>query len=111
MFAIVFAQWPYVLAMLCGGAIAWALMIYLRRRDEDLPADYPRSSVGAQQSRKELLRFRAALDIAGDSIYITDRATMKFVDVTATATERSGYSREELLNMGPIDFQKKTDPR
>jgi len=35
------------------------------------------NSVAVKQSRAELMRFRAAAEISGDSIYITDRATMR----------------------------------
>ncbi|HYM34982.1 MAG TPA: response regulator [Steroidobacteraceae bacterium] len=105
------ALWPYLVAALFGGAIAWLAMLYRWRAGEHVPRAFSGDSIGATQTRKELLRFRAAMDIAGDSVYITDRATMKFVDTTATATERSGYSREELLNMGPKDFMKGVEPR
>ena len=53
---------------------------------------------------EELQRFRDAMDRSGDSIYLVDRATMRFVDVNRTACERMGYSREELLLMGPQDL-------
>ena len=33
------------------------------------------------QTLEELSRFRAAMDISGDAIYLVDRATMRFVDV------------------------------
>jgi PAS domain S-box-containing protein len=85
--------WPYLIAAVAGGALVWAVL-KLRTPDID-PAIH-----------KELLRFRAAVDASGDSIYITDRETMRFVDVTATAIARTGYSREELLNMSPQVFQK-----
>src|SRR5262245_3537683 len=84
------ALWSYLLAAAVGAAIAWAFFAF-RSRDID-PSKY-----------RELLRFRAAVDISADSIYIADRESMKFVDVTATSVERSGYSREELLQMGPND--------
>jgi diguanylate cyclase (GGDEF)-like protein/PAS domain S-box-containing protein len=56
------------------------------------------------QTYEELSRFRAALDISGDAVYLVDRATMRFVDVNQTACTRMGYSREELLQMGPQDL-------
>ena len=48
-----------------------------------------------------LSRFRTALDNAGDAIYLVDRRTMRFVDVNQTACDMTGYSRDELLLMGP----------
>jgi diguanylate cyclase (GGDEF)-like protein/PAS domain S-box-containing protein len=56
------------------------------------------------QSYETLSRFRAAMDMSGDAIYLVDRAAMRFVDVNQTACTRMGYSREELLQMGPQDL-------
>ena len=56
------------------------------------------------QTHEELLRFRTAMDMSGDAIYLVDRTTMRFVDVNQTACSRMGYSREELLQMGPQDL-------
>jgi diguanylate cyclase (GGDEF)-like protein/PAS domain S-box-containing protein len=53
-----------------------------------------------EQSR----RFRASMDISGDSIYLVDRATMRFIDVNETACKATGYTRQELLQMGPQDL-------
>ena len=55
-------------------------------------------------SREEdLRRFRLAMDHSADMIVLIDRATMRFVDVNRTACRLLGYSREELLRMGPQD--------
>lgn len=56
------------------------------------------------QTHDELVRFRAAMDMSGDAIYLVDRRTMRFDDVNLTACTRMGYSREELLQMGPQDL-------
>ena len=45
-----------------------------------------------------------AVDKCADSIYLVDLQTMKFVDATATASSRTGYSYDELMNMGPADL-------
>ena len=37
---------------------------------------------------------------------MVDRETLKFVDATATASSRTGYSHEELMKMGPLDLLK-----
>ena len=50
-----------------------------------------------------LVRFRAAMDTSADMIMLIDRATMRYIDVNATACEMQGYSREEMLRMGPQD--------
>jgi diguanylate cyclase (GGDEF)-like protein/PAS domain S-box-containing protein len=50
---------------------------------------------------EELRRFRLAMDNSADMIVLIDRATMRFVDVNSTACRLLGYSREELMEMGP----------
>jgi diguanylate cyclase (GGDEF)-like protein/PAS domain S-box-containing protein len=44
------------------------------------------------------------MDMCGDAIYLVDRKAMRFVDVNQTACTRMGYTREELLQMGPQDL-------
>ena len=56
---------------------------------------------GRRRGEEELRRFRLAMDCSLDSIYLTDPATMKFVDVNAVACSRLGYTREQLLELGP----------
>jgi len=57
-----------------------------------------------QRRREEdLARFRAAMDMSFDAIYLTHRATMRFVDVNKIGCKWLGYTREELLKMGPHD--------
>ena len=57
-----------------------------------------------RRGEEELRRFRAAMDMSWDAIYLTDRATMRFVDVNQAACRGVGYSREQLLGMGPHDL-------
>jgi diguanylate cyclase (GGDEF)-like protein/PAS domain S-box-containing protein len=52
----------------------------------------------------ELRRFRIAMDNSEDMILLIDRATMRFVDVNETVCTLLGYSREELLKLGPQDL-------
>jgi diguanylate cyclase (GGDEF)-like protein/PAS domain S-box-containing protein len=49
----------------------------------------------------ELRRLRSAVDVFPELIFIIDPATMRYVDVNETACRALGYSREELLSMGP----------
>jgi diguanylate cyclase (GGDEF)-like protein/PAS domain S-box-containing protein len=53
---------------------------------------------------EEMRRFRLAMDNSADIIVLIDRSTMRFVDVNATTCQMLGYSREELLRMGPQDL-------
>ena len=57
---------------------------------------------------EELQRFRAAIDLSGDTVYLTDVETMRFIDVNETACRRLGYSRAELLTMGPSHLTNKS---
>jgi len=54
-------------------------------------------------AEEELRRFRLAMDNSADMIVLIDRANMRFIDVNRTACRQLGYSREELLQMGPQD--------
>jgi diguanylate cyclase (GGDEF)-like protein/PAS domain S-box-containing protein len=60
--------------------------------------------VQRKEGEEELRRFRLALDNSADMIVLIDRATMRFVDVNATACDLLGYPREEMLEMGPQDL-------
>ncbi len=57
-----------------------------------------------REGEEELRRFRAAVDESADMIVVIDRATMRYVDVNRTICRVLGYSREELLGMGPQDL-------
>ena len=48
-----------------------------------------------------LRRFRAAMDMSSDAIFLTDRATMRFVDVNRAACIAVGMSRARILAAGP----------
>jgi PAS domain S-box-containing protein/diguanylate cyclase (GGDEF)-like protein len=56
-----------------------------------------------QARTADLKHFRAAMDVSPDSIYLTDPVTMRFVYLNDTACQRLGYTREQLLEMGPQD--------
>jgi len=49
----------------------------------------------------DLQRFRTAMDATTDAIFLVNRTTMRFIEVNATACNMLGYSREELLQIGP----------
>ena len=60
-----------------------------------------RLSEEVQAHTEDLLRFRSAMDATGDAIFLTDPKTMHYTEVNATACKMLGYSREELLQLGP----------
>ncbi|MGB7541155.1 MAG: EAL domain-containing protein, partial [Burkholderiales bacterium] len=52
-------------------------------------------------NEEELRRFRAAMDVSADLILLIDPVGMHYVDVNDAACRSLGYSREEMLAMGP----------
>ncbi|MFH1300731.1 MAG: EAL domain-containing protein, partial [Planctomycetota bacterium] len=58
-----------------------------------------------KRAEEELIFFRTALDCSADAIFLVDRDRMQFIDMNATACASVGYSREELLTMGPGDIK------
>src|SRR5476651_1045603 len=79
------------------------LRSYLEVADEGVVEAAP-----PPHARRDLLRFRAALDASGDAIFLVDIATMQFVDTNFAATRMLGYSREELLALGPADLSRQS---
>jgi PAS domain S-box-containing protein len=63
------------------------------------------SDISARRSAEEdMRRFRMAMDSSTDILVLVDRASMRYVDVNAAACRLLGYSREELLALGPQDI-------
>ena len=60
-----------------------------------------RDITSRRQGEEALRRFRAAMDATSDAIYLTDRASLHFVDVNDAACRMQGCTREELLARGP----------
>jgi PAS domain S-box-containing protein len=92
----------YLLASALGGLAVWLAM----RRAERTPTQSAPAVADALSAEEvaNLRRFRSAVDVCGDSIYMVDRESMRFVDCTETAVRRTGYTRDELLQMGPEDL-------
>lgn len=57
-----------------------------------------------QRSQQALSRFRCALDNTVDNVLLIDPATARFVDCNRSALARMGYSRDELLSLGPVEI-------
>src|SRR2546427_5343881 len=75
----------------------------VRSREGHVIASIARDVSERLASEESLRRFRVAMDNSADMIVLIDRTTMRFVDVNETACRLLGYSREELLRMGPQD--------
>ena len=52
----------------------------------------------------ELERFHSAMDATADVILLVDRRTLRFVDVNTSAASTLGYTREDLLALGPLQL-------
>jgi diguanylate cyclase (GGDEF)-like protein/PAS domain S-box-containing protein len=52
----------------------------------------------------ELQRFRSAMDATGEAIFLTNRTSMRFIEVNATACSMLGYRRDELLQLNPAQL-------
>src|ERR1700679_3001607 len=97
----------YLLAAVGGAALG---VMAVRARSARPPAGSFKSSnlELPKHSFAQLQRFRAVVYPSVDSIYMVDRETLKFVNATATASSRTGYSHEELMRMGPLDLLKES---
>ncbi len=58
-----------------------------------------------QARTAELQRFRTAMDATADAIVLVSRASMRFIEVNATACRLLGYTREEMFKMGPVEIE------
>ena len=60
------------------------------------------TDITERKRREETLeRFRTAMDATADAVYLTDRASLRFIDVNAAACRMQNCTREELLARGP----------
>lgn len=69
-----------------------------------------RDAAGRKQAGDELRRFRAAMDVSADSIYIADRASMRLVDFNDTAWKNLGYARAEMIGMPLSELFRGVEP-
>ncbi len=53
-------------------------------------------------------RFRAAIDMSPDMVLIIDPVESRYIDANDTACRELGYTREELMRMGPQDIFPKS---
>ncbi len=57
------------------------------------------------EAEKELRQFKETLDQTLDCVFMFDAKALKFIYVNKGAVNQVGYSREELLNMTPVDIK------
>ncbi len=57
-----------------------------------------------KQAEEGLQRFRVAMDASADLILLVDRKSLRYIDLNDAACRALGYSREELLTMGPSNI-------
>lgn len=69
----------------------------IRSNDRYLMVGIARDISDRKRAEESLRRFRAAMDVSVDAIYISDVQTLRILDVNTTACKVTGYSREELL--------------
>jgi PAS domain S-box-containing protein/diguanylate cyclase (GGDEF)-like protein len=61
-----------------------------------------------RRAEEELNRFRAAMDVSVDSIFLTDPASMRVLYVNETACRQLGLTREQLLQKPPCELIGRT---
>ncbi len=61
-----------------------------------------------KRAEEEQRRFRAAMDASADLMLLIDRSSMRYIDVNDAACRALGYTREELLTLGPQDIFSKS---
>jgi len=92
-------------SLLFGCCMIAGLYAFLGRVDRRLKAEIE----GRKRADEESKRLQTALDYSADAIFLVDRKSMKFVEMNETACDSIGYSlgysREELLQMGPCDIR------
>ncbi len=59
---------------------------------------------GRTERAGHVRRLQAALEATEDAVYLVDSESMTFLDVNSAALRMLGYSREQLLTMGPMDI-------
>ncbi|MDQ1923257.1 EAL domain-containing protein [Massilia pseudoviolaceinigra] len=99
-------HWSFEYACSTGGIQSWLLLTVTPLADKNqhgVVVMYMDISE-RKRSEDELRRFRTAMDCTDDAIFLVNCTSMRFVELNAAASRMLGYSREELLDMGPCDI-------
>ncbi|MBC8007132.1 MAG: diguanylate cyclase [Prolixibacteraceae bacterium] len=67
-------------------------------------------TIELQASEESLRQFRTAMETSPDAIFLVDRASMRYIDVNDTACAMLGYSRDDMLRMGPAELTAHATP-
>jgi diguanylate cyclase (GGDEF)-like protein/PAS domain S-box-containing protein len=59
--------------------------------------------IARTEAAEEERRFRTAIDVSADLVMLVDPVTLRYVDANETACKVLGYTREELLGIGPLE--------
>ncbi|MCE3602097.1 EAL domain-containing protein [Massilia sp. P8910] len=99
-------HWSFEYACGTGSAQRWLLLTVTPLADENLHGVVVMYMDISERIRSEdeLRRFRTAMDCTGDAIFLLNCTSMRFVELNAAAGRMLGYSRQELLGMGPCDI-------
>jgi len=78
---------------------------YLKNKEKNTSKDNKDINHHSNIVKQSVDSLRDAVNYSADSIFLIDKKQMRFLDVNKTACESTGYTREELLNMGPQDIK------
>ena len=82
----------------------------LEKHQVTLEAQAQARTAELQERTVDVQRLRTAMDATDDAIVLVNRTTMGFVSVNATAAHIWGYTRQELLGIGPVDLASTSRP-
>ena len=103
----------FVFPVISGGKAIGVLAFNSRKvREPDERSPKAILAMGSQigqflerkRAEEEQRRFRVATDASADLMLLIDPASLRYIDVNDAACRALGYSREELLTMGPPDI-------
>ncbi|MDQ1832195.1 EAL domain-containing protein [Massilia scottii] len=99
-------HWSFEYACRTAGIQSWLLLTVTPLADKNLHGVVVMYMDVSERKRgeDELRRFRTAMDCTDDAIFLVNCTSMRFVELNAAASRMLGYSREELLGMGPCDI-------
>lgn len=80
------------------GTVSGMLGIY-----EDITV-HKNAEIHLRETLQKLDLFRRTVDQSSDMLFVIDTKTDRFIDANETACTRLGYTREELLELGPADI-------